>query len=173
MPTAGHTAKQNGCCRTASANCVRQRTVPSLFRGSGTSQFYTRGSDCVQSRSSSCASRRRSDENTRSRASLNRLSRNCANWEKMFSSIRPQRRGRQLIFAIPHGQLQSTCPRHWFSTAREPGRVFVAIDDKGGLVGFCSLSLLTLAIKDLSDEIARKLCRYDAIPARPHRSACP
>jgi len=91
----------------------------------------------------------------------------------MFSSIRPQRRGTQLIFAIPHGQLQSTCPRHWFSTSREPACVFVAVDDKGGLVGFYSLSPLTLAVDALSDELACKLSRYDAIPASPHPSACP
>jgi ribosomal protein S18 acetylase RimI-like enzyme len=44
-------------------------------------------------------------------------------------------------------------------------RVFVAVDDELGVVGFYSLSLFTLAIEQLPDEIARKLPRYDAIPA--------
>jgi ribosomal protein S18 acetylase RimI-like enzyme len=48
---------------------------------------------------------------------------------------------------------------------RNVARVFVATDDTLGLVGFYSLSSFTLAFEDLPDEIARKLPRYDSIPA--------
>jgi GNAT superfamily N-acetyltransferase len=49
---------------------------------------------------------------------------------------------------------------------RNVARVFVAIDDEQrSVLGFYSLSSFTLAIDDLPDEIARKLPRYDAIPA--------
>jgi predicted GNAT family N-acyltransferase len=48
---------------------------------------------------------------------------------------------------------------------RNVARVFVAMDDQRGVVGFCSLSSFTLAFEDLPDEIARKLPRFDAIPA--------
>lgn len=48
---------------------------------------------------------------------------------------------------------------------RNVARVFVAVDDGLGVVGFFSLSSYTLALTDLPEEIARKLPRYDAIPA--------
>jgi len=48
---------------------------------------------------------------------------------------------------------------------RNIARVFVATDDELGIIGFYSLSSFTLAINDLPEEIARKLPRYDAIPA--------
>jgi hypothetical protein len=48
---------------------------------------------------------------------------------------------------------------------RNVARVFVAIDDRGGIVGFYSLSSFTLAIADLPPEHAKRLPRYDAIPA--------
>jgi ribosomal protein S18 acetylase RimI-like enzyme len=48
---------------------------------------------------------------------------------------------------------------------RNVARVFVAIDDDLGVVGFYSLSSFTLALENLPDQIARKLPRYDAIPA--------
>jgi len=48
---------------------------------------------------------------------------------------------------------------------RNVARVFVAVDDQHGVVGFYSLSSFTLVIDDLPDEIARKLPRYDTIPA--------
>jgi ribosomal protein S18 acetylase RimI-like enzyme len=48
---------------------------------------------------------------------------------------------------------------------RNVARVFVAVDDGLGVVGFYSLSSYTLALTDLPEEIARKLPRYDAIPA--------
>lgn len=48
---------------------------------------------------------------------------------------------------------------------RNVARVFVAVDDALGVVGFYSLSSYTLALEDLPEDIARKLPRYDAIPA--------
>jgi GNAT superfamily N-acetyltransferase len=48
---------------------------------------------------------------------------------------------------------------------RNVARVFVAIDDQGGIVGFYSLSSFTLAIADLPPEHAKRLPRHDAIPA--------
>lgn len=39
------------------------------------------------------------------------------------------------------------------------------MSDAGGVVGFYSLSSHTLALTDLPTDIARKLPRYDAIPA--------
>jgi ribosomal protein S18 acetylase RimI-like enzyme len=48
---------------------------------------------------------------------------------------------------------------------RNMARVFVAVDATLGLVGFYSLGAFTLAIDDLPDAVARKLPRYDAIPA--------
>ena len=44
-------------------------------------------------------------------------------------------------------------------------RVFVAIDDQLGIVGFYSLSSFTLAVADLAPEQAKRLPRYDVIPA--------
>jgi ribosomal protein S18 acetylase RimI-like enzyme len=48
---------------------------------------------------------------------------------------------------------------------RNVARVFVAMDDELGVVGFYSLNAFNLALTDLPEEIARKLPRYDAIPA--------
>jgi ribosomal protein S18 acetylase RimI-like enzyme len=48
---------------------------------------------------------------------------------------------------------------------RNVARVFVAVDDEHGVVGFYSLSSFTLAIEDFPQDIGRKLPRYDAIPA--------
>ena len=48
---------------------------------------------------------------------------------------------------------------------RNVARVFVAIDDQGGIVGFYSLSSFTLTIADLPPDYAKRLPRYDAIPA--------
>lgn len=47
---------------------------------------------------------------------------------------------------------------------RNVARVFVAVDT-AGVAGFYSLSSLSLALEDLPPEIARKLPRYDALPA--------
>ena len=48
---------------------------------------------------------------------------------------------------------------------RNVARVFVAIDDRLGVIGFYSLSSFTLTIADLPDEHAKSLPRYDLIPA--------
>jgi ribosomal protein S18 acetylase RimI-like enzyme len=48
---------------------------------------------------------------------------------------------------------------------RNVARVFVAVDDTLGVVGFYSLGAFTLALAELPAEIARKLPRDDAIPA--------
>jgi GNAT superfamily N-acetyltransferase len=48
---------------------------------------------------------------------------------------------------------------------RNVTRVFVAIDDQDWIIGFYSLSSFTLAVDDLPPEYAKRLPRYDAIPA--------
>jgi GNAT superfamily N-acetyltransferase len=48
---------------------------------------------------------------------------------------------------------------------RNIARVFVAIDDERTVIGFYSLSSYTLALDDLPADLARRLPRYDAIPA--------
>jgi ribosomal protein S18 acetylase RimI-like enzyme len=48
---------------------------------------------------------------------------------------------------------------------RNVARVFVAVDDELGIVGFYSLGSLSLVIEDLPPQIACKLPHYDAIPA--------
>ena len=48
---------------------------------------------------------------------------------------------------------------------RNVARVFVAVDAALGVVGFCSLSSLSLSLENLPEELAHKLPRYDAIPA--------
>lgn len=48
---------------------------------------------------------------------------------------------------------------------RNIARVFVAVDDAIGVIGFYSLSSFTLALDDLPIELSGKLPRYDAIPA--------
>jgi GNAT superfamily N-acetyltransferase len=48
---------------------------------------------------------------------------------------------------------------------RNVARVFVAVDDRLGVVGFYSLSTFTLTIVDLPPEHAKRLPRYDLIPA--------
>ena len=61
----------------------------------------------------------------------------------------------------------------WFRKAasqdqrRNLARVFVAIDRDAGdaIVGFYSLSTFSIALGDIPEELARKLPRYDAIPA--------
>jgi GNAT superfamily N-acetyltransferase len=59
----------------------------------------------------------------------------------------------------------------WFHTRagqdekRNVARVFVAVDDQRGIVGFYSLSSFTLAITDLPREYAKRLPRYDLSPA--------
>ncbi|MFL6795900.1 MAG: GNAT family N-acetyltransferase [Xanthobacteraceae bacterium] len=48
---------------------------------------------------------------------------------------------------------------------RNVARVFVAIDHRGAVVGFYSLSSFTITISDLPAQLAKRLPRYDAIPA--------
>lgn len=48
---------------------------------------------------------------------------------------------------------------------RNLARVFVAVDSELGVVGFYSLSSFTLDLGDLPEELARKLPRYDGVPA--------
>ena len=73
---------------------------------------------------------------------------------------------RRAGFGYGQGEL-----RDWFRRRasqdgrRNVARVFVAVDDALGVVGFYSLSSFTLSLENLPDEIARKLPRYDAIPA--------
>jgi ribosomal protein S18 acetylase RimI-like enzyme len=58
----------------------------------------------------------------------------------------------------------------WFRTRasqdqrRNVARVFVAVDEHG-IAGFYSLGMFTLALEDVPDALARKLPRYEAIPA--------
>jgi GNAT superfamily N-acetyltransferase len=58
----------------------------------------------------------------------------------------------------------------WFATRasqdqrRRVAQVFVALDDQG-VAGFYSLSMFTLALDAIPPDLARKLPRYDAIPA--------
>ena len=47
---------------------------------------------------------------------------------------------------------------------RNVARIFVALDHEG-IVGFYSLSSYTLALDDLPADLARRLPRYDAVPA--------
>ena len=47
---------------------------------------------------------------------------------------------------------------------RNVARIFVAVDDDG-IAGFYSLSAFTLSLTDIPEDLARKLPRYDAIPA--------
>ncbi|HLI21259.1 MAG TPA: GNAT family N-acetyltransferase [Stellaceae bacterium] len=48
---------------------------------------------------------------------------------------------------------------------RNVSRIFVAIDDQFGVIGFYSLSSFTLAIDDLPPALAKRLPRYGLIPA--------
>lgn len=48
---------------------------------------------------------------------------------------------------------------------RNVARVFVAVTPDLGVIGFYSLSSLSLSLEALPEEVAHKLPRYDAIPA--------
>ena len=75
------------------------------------------------------------------------------------------RRHNRTTFASGVGALDE-----WFRTRatqdqrRHVAQVFVALDEQG-VVGFYSLSMFTLALESLPDELAHKLPRYEAIPA--------
>ncbi len=74
-----------------------------------------------------------------------------------------------------HQRAEFTCGQpeldDWFhrrasqDDRRNIARVFVAADDALGVIGFYSLSSFTLSMDNVWEEIARKLPRYDAIPA--------
>ncbi len=75
------------------------------------------------------------------------------------------RRHNRTTFASGVGALDE-----WFRTRatqdqrRHVAQVFVALDEQG-VVGFYSLSMFTLALESLPDQLAHKLPRYEAIPA--------
>ena len=75
------------------------------------------------------------------------------------------RRHNRTTFASGVGALDE-----WFRTRatqdqrRRVAQVFVALDEQG-VVGFYSLSMFTLALESLPDQLAHKLPRYEAIPA--------
>jgi GNAT superfamily N-acetyltransferase len=48
---------------------------------------------------------------------------------------------------------------------RNIARIFVAVDDDLGVAGFYSLGSMSLSLVDLPPEMARKLPRYQAMPA--------
>ena len=48
---------------------------------------------------------------------------------------------------------------------RNVARVFVAVTPDLGVIGFYSLSSLSLSLESLPEEVAHRLPRYDAIPA--------
>jgi len=48
---------------------------------------------------------------------------------------------------------------------RNIARVFVAVDSELGVIGFYSLTSFKLDFDDLPEELARKLPRYDGVPA--------
>jgi GNAT superfamily N-acetyltransferase len=48
---------------------------------------------------------------------------------------------------------------------RDLAQVFVALDEPLGVIGFYSLSAFALELDDLPEDLAKKLPRYDAIPA--------
>jgi GNAT superfamily N-acetyltransferase len=48
---------------------------------------------------------------------------------------------------------------------RQVARIFVAVDSAKEIVGFYSLSAFSLSIGDLPADLARKLPRYEAMPA--------
>lgn len=84
----------------------------------------------------------------------------------MIKGIEPLGKQDRAAFSCGVGELDD-----WFrlragqDEKRNVSRVFVAIDDRHGIVGFYSLSSFTLAINDLPPEYAKRLPRYDLIPA--------
>jgi GNAT superfamily N-acetyltransferase len=84
----------------------------------------------------------------------------------MIKSIEPHGKHDRAAFSCGVSALDE-----WFhlrasqDEKRNVARVFVAIDDRRRIVGFYSLSSFTLAITDLPPEHAKRLPRYDLIPA--------
>jgi GNAT superfamily N-acetyltransferase len=48
---------------------------------------------------------------------------------------------------------------------RDVARVFVAVEPDHGAIGFYSLSAFSLSLDDMPEDLARRLPRYEAIPA--------
>ena len=84
----------------------------------------------------------------------------------MIKAIEPLGKHDRAIFSCGVAALDD-----WFrlragqDEKRNVARVFVAIDDERGIVGFYTLSSFTLAIADLPPEYAKHLPRYDLIPS--------
>lgn len=84
----------------------------------------------------------------------------------MITSIEPLGKHDRRVFSSGSAALDD-----WFhlragqDEKRNVVRVFVAIDDRLGVVGFYSLSTFTLTIVDLPPEHSKRLPRYDLIPA--------
>ena len=84
----------------------------------------------------------------------------------MITSIEPLGKHERRAFSCGVAALDD-----WFhlragqDEKRNVARIFVAIDDRLGVVGFYSLSTFTLTIVDLPTEHAKRLPRYDLIPA--------
>ncbi len=84
----------------------------------------------------------------------------------MITSIEPLGKHERQLFTCGVAALDD-----WFrlragqDEKRNVARVFVAIDDRLGVVGFYSLSSFTLTITDLPDSHSKRLPRYDLIPA--------
>jgi GNAT superfamily N-acetyltransferase len=84
----------------------------------------------------------------------------------MITAIEPLANHDRALFSCGVAALDD-----WFHTRagqdekRNVARVFVAVDDLLGVVGFYSLSAFTLVIDDLPPEKAKRLPRYDRIPA--------
>jgi ribosomal protein S18 acetylase RimI-like enzyme len=86
----------------------------------------------------------------------------------LILAIRIESLGKHVRTAFSCGQ---TDLDDWFrhrasqDEKRNISRVFVAVDDVLGIVGFYSLSSFKLALEDLPETVARKLPRYADIPA--------
>ena len=84
----------------------------------------------------------------------------------MITSIEPLGKHERRAFSCGVAALDD-----WFhlragqDEKRNVARIFVAIDDRLGVVGFYSLSTFALTIVDLPTEHAKRLPRYDLIPA--------
>jgi len=84
----------------------------------------------------------------------------------MIKTIEPLGKHDRAAFSCGVGALDD-----WFrlragqDEKRNVARVFVAVDDQRRIVGFYSLNSFTLAVADLPPEHAKRLPRYDLIPA--------
>jgi GNAT superfamily N-acetyltransferase len=84
----------------------------------------------------------------------------------MIKAIEPLGRHDRTAFSCAVAALDD-----WFrlragqNEKRNVARIFVAIDDQRGIVGFYSLSSFTFTIADLPPEHVERLPRYDVIPA--------